>query len=75
MSLPDEFADAFAGTEEIPAPGAVITAAVRAILQASPEDALRFAREVLAGDDVAQTLERLNGLMDGVRARKSKRSD
>jgi flagellar motor switch protein FliN/FliY len=27
MSLPDEFADAFAGTEEIPAPGAVITAA------------------------------------------------
>ena len=28
MSLPDEFADAFAGTEEIPAPGAVITAAV-----------------------------------------------
>jgi hypothetical protein len=54
---------------------AVTTAAVRAILQASPEDALRFAREVLAGDDVAQTLERLNGLMDGVRARKSKRSD
>jgi flagellar motor switch protein FliN/FliY len=28
MSLPDEFADAFAGAEEIPAPGAVITAAV-----------------------------------------------
>src|SRR5690242_16393586 len=27
MSLPDEFADAFAGAEEIPAPGAVITAA------------------------------------------------
>ena len=27
MSLPDEFADAFAGTTEIPAPGAVITAA------------------------------------------------
>jgi flagellar motor switch protein FliN/FliY len=27
MSLPDEFADAFAGAQEIPAPGAVITAA------------------------------------------------
>lgn len=43
---------------------AVTTAAARAILQASPEQALRFAREVLSSDDVASTLERLKKLMD-----------
>ncbi|QSX77902.1 RebB family R body protein [Agrilutibacter solisilvae] len=48
---------------------AVTTAAARAILQSSPEEALRFAREVLSSDDVAQTLERLGEVMSGVQAR------
>jgi hypothetical protein len=54
---------------------AVTTAAARAILESSPEDALRFAREVLSGDDVAQTLERLGELVGGARARKPKKGD
>lgn len=54
---------------------AVTTAAVRAILESSPEDALRFAREVLASDDVAQTLERLGELMGGAHARKPRKGD
>ena len=48
---------------------AVTTAAARAILQSSPEEALRFAREVLSSDDVAQTLERLGEVMGGIQAR------
>jgi hypothetical protein len=52
---------------------AVTTAAARAILESSPEDALRFAREVLSSDDVAQTLERLGELMGGAHARKPKK--
>jgi flagellar motor switch protein FliN/FliY len=44
MSLPDEFADAFAGTTEIPAPGAVITAAAveETVEQAAAEPAEAF---------------------------------
>jgi hypothetical protein len=45
---------------------AVTTAAARAILESSPEEALRFAREVLSNDDVSQTLDRLKKLMDDV---------
>jgi len=51
---------------------AVTTAAARAILQASPEEALRFAREVLSNDDVAQTLERLGKLMNDIDSRNPK---
>jgi len=51
---------------------AVTTAAARAILEANPEDALRFAREVLSGDDVVQTIDRLGELLSGVNARKPK---
>jgi hypothetical protein len=51
---------------------AVTTAAARAILESSPEEAMRFAREVLSGDDVAQSLERLGDLMNGISARKPK---
>jgi hypothetical protein len=47
---------------------AVTTAAARAILESSPEEALRFAREVLANDDVATTLERLTKLMNDLHA-------
>jgi len=54
---------------------AVTTAAARAILESSPEEALRFAREALSGDDVAQTLERLGDLMSGVNARKPKEGE
>ncbi|GAB3355775.1 RebB family R body protein [Lysobacter tyrosinilyticus] len=54
---------------------AVTTAAARAILESSPEDALRFAREVLAGDDVAQTIERLGDLLGGMDARKPKQGE
>jgi flagellar motor switch protein FliN/FliY len=43
MSLPDEFADAFAGTEEIPAPGSVLVeAAAEALAQAPAEQAPAF---------------------------------
>lgn len=42
---------------------AVTTAAARAILDSSPEEALRFASEALNSDDIAQTLERLSALV------------
>lgn len=51
---------------------AVTTAAARAILESSPEEALRFAREVMASDDVAQTLERLGALLGQANASGSK---
>jgi len=51
---------------------AVTTAAARAILASSPEEALRFAREVMASDDVAQTLERLGALLGQPNATGSK---
>jgi hypothetical protein len=54
---------------------AVTTAAAQAVLDASPEDVLRFAREMLSNDDVAQTLERLSELMSGVYARKPKEGE
>ena len=54
---------------------AVTTAAARAILEASPEEALRFAREVLSNDDVGQTLERLSKLMNDVYARTPKETE
>lgn len=44
---------------------AMTTAACRALLEASPEDALRYASEIPPGDDIAQTLERLRALMGG----------
>ncbi|MBE1160726.1 RebB family R body protein [Dyella sp. 7MK23] len=47
---------------------AMTTAAVNAILEASPEDALRYASEALPGDDIAQTLERLRALMESTKA-------
>ena len=47
---------------------AVTAAAARAILDASPEEALRFAREALAGDDVVSTLASLKDLMDAMRS-------
>lgn len=51
---------------------AVTAAVARAILEASPEDALRLAREALPGDDVVQTIDRLGELLNGVNARKPK---
>jgi L-serine deaminase len=54
---------------------AVTTAAARAILEASPEEALRFAREVLSNDDVAQTIERLGKLMNDIYARTPKEGE
>ena len=42
---------------------AATTAAVRAILDANPEQALHFAEEALKGDDLAQTIERLSALL------------
>jgi hypothetical protein len=54
---------------------AVTTAAARALLEASPDEALKFAREVLANDDVAQTLERLQKLMDGVLGPRSRENE
>jgi 23S rRNA maturation-related 3'-5' exoribonuclease YhaM len=42
---------------------AVTTATVRAILDSDPERALHFADEALKGDDLAQTIERLSGLL------------
>ena len=54
---------------------AVTTAAARAILESSPEEALRFAREVLANDDVAATLERLTKLMNDVYASRAKEGE
>lgn len=45
---------------------AVTAAAVKAILEASPEEALQFAREALSGEDVVQTLSSLKDLMDSV---------
>lgn len=47
---------------------AVTAAAARAIHDASPEEALRFAREALAGDDVVSTLASLKDLMDAMRS-------
>jgi hypothetical protein len=52
---------------------AVTTAATRAILDASPEEALRFASEVLKTDDIEQTLERLSALAKGTAAEKPKK--
>jgi hypothetical protein len=49
------------------------TAAARAILESSPEEALRFARDALCGDDIAQTLERLGDLRS--RALKTKEGE
>lgn len=46
---------------------AVITAAASSILRASPEEAMKFAREVLANDDVAQTLDHLGNLAERLR--------
>ena len=51
---------------------AVTAAVTRAILEASPEDALRLAREALHGDDVVQTIDRLSELLSDVNARKPK---
>lgn len=42
---------------------AVTAAAARAILDLNPEQALRFADEALKSDDLAQTIERLSGLL------------
>lgn len=47
---------------------AVTAAVARAVLEASPEDALRLAREALPGDDVVQTIDRLSALLHGVNA-------
>ncbi|HEX7817303.1 RebB family R body protein [Dyella sp.] len=47
---------------------AITTAVVRTILESNAEEAVRFAREMLAGDDVASTLERLAALMKDVQA-------
>lgn len=51
---------------------AVTTAAARAMLNADPEQALRFAGEALRSDDLAQTIERLNALLKDVPADKPK---
>lgn len=42
---------------------AATTAAVRAILDSNPEQAMRFADEALKGDDLALTIERLSTLL------------
>jgi len=42
---------------------AFTAAAARAILDLNPEQALRFADEALKSDDLAQTIERLSGLL------------
>ncbi|WP_333681815.1 RebB family R body protein [Dyella sp.] len=44
---------------------AVTAAAVRAILDSDPEQALRFADEALRGDDLAETIERLSAIVKG----------
>ena len=48
---------------------AVTTAVARAILDSSPEEALRFASEALKGDDIAKTLENLDALLKNTTAR------
>lgn len=50
---------------------AATTAAVKAVLQSSPEDALKIAKEMLQGRDLADTLTRLNKLMATVAAAES----
>lgn len=51
---------------------AITTAAARAILDANPEQALRFADEALKSDDLAQTIERLSALLKDTPAGKPK---
>ena len=43
---------------------AITTAAARAILESDPEQAMRFADEALKSEDIAQTIERLNALLN-----------
>ncbi len=45
---------------------AVTAAAAKVILEGSPEDAIRLAREVLSGNDLVPTLNGLKDLMDEV---------
>jgi hypothetical protein len=51
---------------------AITTAAARAILDSNPEAALQLAEETLKGNDLADTIERLNALLTGKPAGESK---
>jgi len=53
---------------------AATSAAVKAILQSEPGDAVKFAKEALSADDVVSTISRLKNLMDELTSSGSPRS-